>query len=78
MKNQTKAVIFTVLFTCIIFLGSVSLTALINYLNPTADQFITLLAIVALIFLLKLVYDMRLSQLEYEDQIQKMVDKFPK
>jgi len=78
MKNQTRAIIFTVLFFGIVFLGSISLAALFNYFNPTANQFITLLGTGVVLFLVKLVYDMRLSQLEYNDQIQKMVDKFPK
>ena len=78
MTNKSKALFFTVFFCSIVFLGSICFAEILINLNPTVDQFLTALGIGVIFLFMKLIFDLKLSQLEYNETLEKMVDKFPK
>jgi hypothetical protein len=77
MNNKVKAAAFVALFT----LGIITLSGVIQlalqYLNPTLEQVGVGFAAVMVIYALKMMYDLRLGQLDARDRLKAMSENNP-
>jgi len=72
MNNKLKAATFVALYTVGIVAVIIAINLLLIYLNPTLEQMGVTFAGVLLAFAMKMLYDMRLGQLESRDRLKEL------
>jgi hypothetical protein len=72
MNNKLKAATFVALYTVtsVLVIGLVRIG--LEYLNPTLEQMGLAFALLVLAFAMKMMYDMRLGQLEARDRLKEL------
>jgi hypothetical protein len=77
MNNKLKAATFVALYTVgiIVLVGAIQIV--LNYLNPTLEQLGVGFAILMLAYAMKMMYDLRLGQLESRDRLRKITETNP-
>jgi hypothetical protein len=72
MNNKLKAATFVALYTVtsVLVIGLVRIG--LEYLNPTLEQMGLTFALLVLAFAMKMMYDMRLGQLEARDRLKEL------
>ena len=77
MNNKLKAATFVALYTLSIILAVGVVHVILNYLNPTLEQLGVGFAILMLAYAMKMMYDLRLGQLESRDRLRKITETNP-
>jgi hypothetical protein len=72
MNNKLKAAAFVALYTAGMVAVIIAINLLLIYLNPTLEQMGVTFAGVLLAFAMKMLYDMRLGQLESRDRLKEL------
>jgi len=72
MTNKLKAATFVALYTLSIILAVGAIQIVLNYLNPTLEQLGVGFAILMLAYAMKMMYDLRLGQLESRDRLNEI------
>lgn len=72
MNNKLKAAAFVALYTAGMVAVIIAINLLLIYLNPTLEQMGVTFAGVLLAFAMKMMYDMRLGQLEARDRLKEL------
>jgi hypothetical protein len=72
MNNKLKAAAFVALYTAGMVAVIIAINLLLIYLNPTLEQMGVTFAGVLLAFAMKMMYDMRLGQLESRDRLKEL------
>ena len=72
MNNKLKAATFVALYTVGMVAVIIAINLLLIYLNPTLEQMGVTFAGVLLAFAMKMLYDMRLGQLESRDRLKEL------
>ena len=72
MNNKLKAATFVALYTAGMVAVIIAINLLLIYLNPTLEQMGVTFAGVLLAFAMKMMYDMRLGQLEARDRLKEL------
>lgn len=72
MNNKLKAATFVALYTAGMVAVIIAINLLLIYLNPTLEQMGVTFAGVLLAFAMKMLYDMRLGQLESRDRLKEL------
>ena len=72
MNNKLKAATFVALYTAGMVAVIIAINLLLIYLNPTLEQMGVTFAGVLLAFAMKMMYDMRLGQLESRDRLKEL------
>jgi uncharacterized membrane protein YfcA len=77
MNNKLKAATFVALYTVsiIVLVGAIQL--ILNYLNPTLEQLGVGFAVLMLAYAMKMMYDLRLGQLDARDRLNKITETNP-
>jgi hypothetical protein len=72
MNNKLKAATFVALYTVtsVLVIGLVRIG--LEYLNPSLEQMGLAFALLVLAFAMKMMYDMRLGQLEARDRLKEL------
>ena len=72
MNNKLKAATFVALYTVtsVLVIGLVRIG--LEYLNPSLEQMGLAFALLVLAFAMKMMYDMRLGQLESRDRLKEL------
>jgi hypothetical protein len=72
MTNKLKAATFVALYTVgiIVLVGAIQI--ILNYLNPTLEQLGVGFAVLMLAYAMKMMYDLRLNQLESRDRLREI------
>jgi small neutral amino acid transporter SnatA (MarC family) len=77
MTNKLKAATFVALYTLSIILAVGAIQIILNYLNPTLEQLGVGFAILLLAYAMKMMYDLRLNQLETRDRLREINETGP-
>jgi len=77
MTNKPKAATFVALYTLSIILAVGAIQIVLNYLNPTLEQLGVGFAILLLAYAMKMMYDLRLSQLDARDRLREIAKTNP-
>jgi hypothetical protein len=72
MNNKLKAAAFVALYTAGMVAVIIAINLLLIYLNPTLEQMGVTFAGVLLAYAMKMMYDMRLGQLESRDRLKEL------
>jgi hypothetical protein len=72
MTNKLKALAFVVLYTLGLVLAVGAVQIALNYLDPTLEQLGVGFSVLLLAYAMKMMYDMRLGQLESRDRLRKI------
>jgi hypothetical protein len=77
MSNRVKAALFVVLYllATVLVVGAVRIT--LEYLQPTLEQLGVGFAILVLAYATKMMYDLRLGQLESRDRLNEITKRNP-
>jgi|APCry1669189034_1035192.scaffolds.fasta_scaffold10482_2 hypothetical protein len=77
MNNKLKAATFVALYTVgiIVLVGAIQI--ILNYLNPTLEQLGVGFAVLMLAYAMKMMYDLRLNQLESRDRLNEIAKTNP-
>jgi hypothetical protein len=77
MNNKLKALTFVVLYTVglVLLVGSIQIA--LQYLDPTLEQLGVGFAVLMLAYAMKMMFDMRLGQLEARDRLNKLTENNP-
>jgi small neutral amino acid transporter SnatA (MarC family) len=77
MSNRVKAALFVVLYllATVVLVGAVRLT--LDYLQPTLEQLGIAFAFLVLAYAMKMMYDLRLSQLDARDRLREITKTNP-
>jgi hypothetical protein len=77
MNNKLKALTFVVLYTVglVLLIGSIQIA--LQYLDPTLEQLGVGFAVLMLAYAMKMMFDMRLGQLEARDRLDKLTENNP-
>jgi hypothetical protein len=77
MTNKLKAATFVALYTAgiVVLVGAIQI--ILNYLNPTLEQLGVGFAILMLAYAMKMMYDLRLGQLDARDRLNKITETNP-
>ena len=75
MSNKIKAALFVALYTVGLVLGIGLIQIMLNYLQPTLAEVGITFAVVMLGYAMKMMYDLRLSQLESRDRLREIANK---
>jgi len=75
MSNKIKAATFVVLYTVGLVLGIGLIQIMLNYLQPTLAEVGITFAVLMLGYAMKMMYDLRLSQLESRDRLREIANK---
>jgi hypothetical protein len=77
MNNRVKAATFVVLYllATVLVVGAVRIT--LEYLQPTLEQMGIAFAILVLAYASKMMYDLRLGQLESRDRLNEITKRNP-
>jgi uncharacterized membrane protein YfcA len=77
MNNKLKAATFVVLYTLGIVLAVGTVQLILNYLDPTLEQLGVGFSVLLLAYAMKMMFDMRLGQLEARDRLNKITENNP-
>ena len=77
MTNKLKAATFVALYTLSIILAVGAIQIILNYLNPTLEQLGVGFAILLLAYAMKMMYDLRLGQLDARDRLREIAKTNP-
>ena len=77
MNNKLKAATFVALYTVSIILAVGAIQIILSYLNPTLEQLGVGFAILMLAYAMKMMYDLRLSQLDARDRLNEIAKNNP-
>jgi len=77
MSNKLRAATFVVLYTIATVLVIGAVRVILEYLNPTLEQLGLAFALLVLAYAMKMMYDMRLGQLEARDRLNKITETNP-
>jgi hypothetical protein len=77
MTNKLKALAFVVLYTLGLVLAVGAVQIALNYLDPTLEQLGVGFSVLLLAYAMKMMYDMRLGQLETRDRLNKITETNP-
>ena len=72
MSNKLKALAFVVAYTVGIVLIVGAVQIILTYLNPTLEQLGVGFAVLMLAYAMKMMYDLRLNQLESRDRLREI------
>jgi hypothetical protein len=72
MNNKLKAAAFVVLYTLASITAIAAVRITLEYLQPTLEQVGITFAFLLLIGAMKMMYDMRLGQLESRDRLKEL------
>ena len=72
MNNKLKAATFVALYTVGLVLAIGSIQIILNYLDPTLEQLGVGFSVLLLAYAMKMMYDMRLGQLESRDRLREI------
>ena len=77
MNNKLKALTFVVLYTVglVLLIGSIQIA--LQYLQPTLEQLGVGFAVLMLAYAMKMMYDMRLGQLDARDRLNEITKTNP-
>ena len=75
MNNKLKAATFVALYTVSIIVLVGAIQIILTYLNPTLEQLGVAFAILMLAYAMKMMYDLRLNQLETRDRLNELNSK---
>jgi hypothetical protein len=77
MTNKLKALAFVVLYTLGVILLIGAIQIVLNYLDPTLEQLGVGFAVLLLAYAMKMMYDLRLSQLDARDRLNEIAKNNP-
>ena len=77
MTNKLKAATFVALYTAGVIAVGVAINIVLNYLNPTLEQVGVVVAVLLLAFAMKMMYAMRLGQLDSKDRLNEITKTNP-
>ena len=77
MSNKLKAVTFVALYTVGVIALIVAIQVILNYLQPTLEQVGVAFAVLLLAYAMKMMYDLRLGQLESRDRLDEITKNNP-
>jgi len=77
MSNRVKAAAFVVAYTVGIVLLVGAVQIILTYLNPTLEQLGVGFAVLMLAYAMKMMYDLRLNQLESRDRLREISKNNP-
>jgi Flp pilus assembly protein TadB len=77
MTNKLKAATFVALYTAGVIAVGVAINIVLNYLNPTLEQVGVAVAVLLLAFAMKMMYAMRLGQLDSKDRLNEITKTNP-
>jgi ABC-type Fe3+ transport system permease subunit len=77
MNNKLKAATFVVLYTLGIVLAVGIVHIILNYVDPTLEQLGVGFSVLLLAYAMKMMFDMRLGQLEARDRLNKITETNP-
>lgn len=72
MSVKTQALVRTVLFIGTMILGSISMTALLEYFDPSPQEVMYGVATVLTLVMCYIVYSYNVSQIEYKAKLEEM------
>jgi hypothetical protein len=77
MSNRVKAALFVVLYllATVVVIGTVRIT--LEYLQPTLEQMGIAFAVLVLAYAMKMMYDLRLGQLDARDRLNEITKRNP-
>lgn len=77
MNNRVKAALFVVMYlvATVVVVDTVRIT--LEYLQPTLEQLGVGLAVLVLAYAVKMMYDLRLSQLDARDRLREITKTNP-
>lgn len=77
MSNRVKAAAFVVAYTVGIVLLVGAVQIILTYLQPTLEQLGVGFAVLMLAYAMKMMYDLRLNQLESRDRLREITKTNP-
>jgi len=77
MTNKLKAATFVALYTVGLVLAIGSIQIILNYLDPTLAEVGVGFAVLLLAYAMKMMYDLRLSQLDARDRLNEIAKTNP-
>ena len=77
MNNKLKAATFVALYTVGLVLAIGSIQIILNYLQPTLAEVGVGFAVLMLAYAMKMMYDLRLNQLESRDRLREISKNNP-
>jgi hypothetical protein len=77
MSNRVKAAAFVVLYLVATVLVIGTVRVILEYLQPTLEQLGVGLAVLVLAYAVKMMYDLRLSQLDARDRLREITKTNP-
>jgi len=77
MNNRLKAALFVVLYTLASITAIAAVRITLDYLQPTLEQVGITFALLLLAYAMKMLFDMRLGQLESRDRLREITKTNP-
>ena len=77
MSNKLKAALFVVLYLVAVTLAVGTVQIILEYLQPTLEQMGIAFAVLVLAYAMKMIYDLRLGQLESRDRLNEITKRNP-
>jgi hypothetical protein len=77
MNNRVKAATFVVLYLVAVTLAVGTVQIILEYLQPTLEQMGIAFAVLVLAYAMKMMYDLRLGQLESRDRLNEITKRNP-
>jgi small neutral amino acid transporter SnatA (MarC family) len=77
MSNKLKAATFVVLYIVAVTLAVVTVQIILEYLQPTLEQMGIAFAVLVLAYAMKMMYDLRLGQLDARDRLNEITKRNP-
>jgi hypothetical protein len=77
MSNRVKAAAFVVLYLVATVLVIGTVRVILEYLQPTLEQMGVTFAVLVLAYAMKMMYDLRLSQLDARDRLREITKTNP-
>jgi small neutral amino acid transporter SnatA (MarC family) len=77
MSNRVKAALFVVLYILATFALVGTVQIILEYLQPTLEQMGIAFAILVLAYAMKMMFDLRLNQLESRDRLREITKRNP-
>jgi hypothetical protein len=77
MSNKLKAATFVALYTVGLVLAIGTVQIILNYLQPTLAEVGVTFAVLMLAYAMKMMYDLRLGQLESRDRLNEITNTNP-
>jgi len=77
MSNKLKAALFVVLYLVAVTLAVGTVQIILEYLQPTLEQMGIAFAVLVLAYAMKMMYDLRLGQLDSRDRLNEITKRNP-